>query len=225
MNCWLRNVTRPGRLRRALVFLVLAGIMLMAAAACGGATKGAGATSSLNPTTPSPASSPTATPSASVGDTLESRVLPAPDGYALSTSSDVTNGPVSPAEFDRRAGKQGLASALHFVAGYDVTYDSDSTPASVEIVLFRFASPADALRFREVAVAASAQGESPVQKPFRPIQGAVAINGTKASDGVYEHAVVVAKRSIVMVVDYTNDAAGPLPAFVGTWAEQQYARL
>jgi RDD family len=40
------------------------------------------------------------------------------------------------------------AASLHFVRGYDVTYDSISNDDSIEVTLFQFATPADAAAFK-----------------------------------------------------------------------------
>src|SRR5207247_948774 len=71
---------------------------------------------------------------------LGAKVVPAPSGFALSQAADVHNGPVSAATFNQIMGGGNPAADLHFVRGYDVTYDSTSTSTSIEVFLFQFAT-------------------------------------------------------------------------------------
>ena len=59
-----------------------------------------------------------------LNNTTPSYVLPAPDGYTLSTGSGTHDGPITPSDFDGIVGA-GAAGTTGFMHGYDVTYDSD----------------------------------------------------------------------------------------------------
>jgi hypothetical protein len=48
------------------------------------------------------------------------------------------------ARFNQYMGTPNLAASLHFVRGYDVTYDSNTGSDSIEVTLFQFATAADA---------------------------------------------------------------------------------
>ena len=76
---------------------------------------------------------------------LGAKVVPAPAGFTLLQSSDVHNGPMNAADFNHYWGDP---ASLHFVRGYDVTYDSNDASASIEVTLFQFATPADAADFK-----------------------------------------------------------------------------
>jgi hypothetical protein len=166
---------------------------------------------------------PSAPPSSSTTP-LAQAIIPAPDGFALSTGSDVHNGPVDAAGFDQLTASPGLASQLHFVAGYDVTYDSSANNDTVEISLVELSSPVMAAGFTQVAVGGlKSNGLTAV--PDDNIPGGTALDATKAdSSGSYEHAVVATKDSRVLVVDYTTGTAGSVP-LVAALAKQQYERL
>src|SRR5690348_39330 len=66
---------------------------------------------------------------------LGAKVVPAPAGFALSRSADVHNGPMSAADFNGYLGAGNLAASLHFVRGYDVTYDSTTSSDSIEVTV------------------------------------------------------------------------------------------
>ncbi len=55
---------------------------------------------------------------------------------------------MSAADFNQYLGAGKLAASLHFVRGYDVTYDSTTNSDSIEVTLFQFATPADAANFK-----------------------------------------------------------------------------
>src|SRR5262249_17524622 len=94
-----------------------------------------------SPTTEEPTT--TTTPPNSNGLTESSLSLaPPPNGFTLSTSSDVHNGKMSAADFDNFEGK-GDAAKFHFVTGNEATYDSDSSSDYIQIMVARLASRAD----------------------------------------------------------------------------------
>ena len=63
---------------------------------------------------------------------LGAKVVPAPAGFTLWQSSDVHNGPMNAADFNQYWGDP---ASLHFVRGYDVTYDSNDVAISATITL------------------------------------------------------------------------------------------
>jgi hypothetical protein len=158
---------------------------------------------------------------------VPSYVLPAPDGYALSTDSGVVNGPISPQDFDKTVGA-GAASSTHFVRGYDVTYDSNSSDESIESTLLTFASAADASGFApQVLGSVGAASLSPTRSSLSSIPGSVLLRGTRAgSDGYYVIDVVTQKGPTIMVVEYSNDSAPRgVPDVLSTSASKQYALI
>jgi hypothetical protein len=158
---------------------------------------------------------------------VPSYVLPAPDGYALSTGSGVSNGPKTPKEFDKMVGA-GAASSTHFLRGYDVTYDSNFTGESIESTLLTFASPADASGFApQILGNAGAANLSPTRSSLNSIPGSVVLTSTKAgSDGFYLIDVITQKGPTIMVVEYSNDSAPTgVPDVLSTSASKQYALL
>jgi hypothetical protein len=179
---------------------------------------------------PSPAATSTTTPSAAsttpgsspVNGTpgtgrLGAKVVPAPSGFTLSQSSDVHNGPISRADFDQYWGDP---ASLHFAGGYDVTYDSSDASDSIEVILFRFATPADVAAFKADWVPGI-----PVKSKADPvIPGADDYDSTSPDQGIYTHGVIATKGNRAFVIEDTNFSAAPVP-LVETMARQQYAAL
>jgi hypothetical protein len=113
---------------------------------------------------------------------LGAKVVPAPAGFALSQSTDVHNGPMSAAGFNRDMGAGNLAASLHFVRGYDVTYDSNGDSDSIEVTLFQFATPADAIAFKAGYVPGG-----PINSRADPvIPGGDDYNSTTPYQGTYD---------------------------------------
>jgi hypothetical protein len=160
---------------------------------------------------------------------LGSAVIAAPNGYAVSTSSDVKNGPISPSDFDKLAGKSGAATLFGFTNGYEETYDNSSSADSIDISLATFASASEAASFVSTAVQAeldSASDEAPTQQAYPSIPGAVEVDGTKlTADGSVDHEVTLTKGTTFMVFDYSTDHVGTVPDVFHSWVASQYARL
>jgi hypothetical protein len=153
--------------------------------------------------------------------------LPAPVGYSVLSAPGSTNGPITPADFDKNAG-DGAAASTHFLHGYDITYESNFTDEEVEATVFTFASPADAAGFEPVIVGTgNANDQSPVRSTLPSIPGSVMLTATKPdSDGFYVIDVVAVKGDTVMIIEYSNDAAlQGVPDVLNTSATQQYVRL
>jgi hypothetical protein len=190
----------------------------------GGPVSGATAPAA-SPLTPGAARSAGATPGSVAGGIpgnggLGAKVVPAPAGFALSQYADVHNGPMNSAGFNRWIGAGNLAASLHFVRGYDVTYDSNTTSDSIEVTLFQFATPADATAFKVGYVPGG-----PITSRADPvIPGGDDYDSTTAYQGTYDHGVLAAKGSLAFVIDDATGSAAPVP-LVETMARQQYARL
>jgi hypothetical protein len=181
------------------------------------------------PVPPPPAASPSPpatglSPSASrpiIAD-LEQRVLPPPAGYFAGEGLAYPD--VPPATFEQRAGARSAAEA-GYLGGYEATYYNDTPELNIDVVLLRFSSPQDAVRFASSA-SIIPEGESPARSAFAAIPGAIAVNPTDASSwSCCDHAVAATRGSRVMLVDFSGSHAGPPPADLAVWAEQQYARL
>jgi len=112
------------------------------------------------------------------------------------------------------------AASLHFVRGYDVTYDSTSNSDRIVVFLFQFATPADAAAFK--ASSLSVAPGKPEADPLVP--GAEYYDATSPSQGMYDHGVVASKGNFVYVIDDATSSASPVP-LVETMARQQYAAL
>ena len=231
---------RRGHHRTITLLIGAAAALLLAA--CGGGGKSSPSSSSTAPATSqatpgSPTSAPSATSAPGTGTAssaltntdLASVVIPAPDGYAPSTASDVTNGPISASDFDKLAGTSGAAAQFDFVRGYEATYDSASSSDSIDISLGVFGSSESAASFVSDAVQAILQGgadQAPAQSAFPSIPGAVEVDGTKVgSDGSFDHAVIATKGTTFMVLDYTTDHVSTAPAVFNAWVTKQYSRL
>jgi hypothetical protein len=129
----------------------------------------------------------------------------------------VHNGPMSAADFDQYWGD---AASLHFVRGYDVTYDSNDASASIEVTLFQFATPADAAAFK-----ASYEPGVPVKsKADSVIPGADDYDSTSPDQGTYTHGVIATKGNRAFVIEDITFGAAPAP-LVKMMARQQYAAL
>ena len=114
----------------------------------------------------------------------------------------------------------GDPASLHFVRGYDVTYDSNDASDSIEVTLFQFATPADAAAFK-----ASYEPGVPVKsKADSVIPGADDYDSTTADLGIYTRGVIATKGNRAFVITGTTNSADPVPV-VQTMARQQYAAL
>lgn len=151
---------------------------------------------------------------------LGAKIVPAPSGFALSQAADVHNGPMSAAGFNQLMGGGNPAASLHFVRGYEATYDSNSTSDSIEVFLFQFATPADATAFK--AASLSVAPGKPKADLFIP--GAEDYNSASSNQGMYDHGVIASKGNFVFVIDEATGSAAPVPT-VETMARQQYAAL
>jgi hypothetical protein len=150
------------------------------------------------------------------GGGLGAKVVPAPPGFALSQAAGL-----SPADFNQTVGGGGNpAVSLHFVRGYDVTYDSTSNSGRIVGFLFQFATPADATAFK--ASSLSVAPGKPEADPLVP--GAEYYDATSPSQGMYDHGVIGSKGNFVFVIDDATGSAAPVPV-VETMARQQYSAL
>jgi hypothetical protein len=170
------------------------------------------------PTTPTSPSITTQAPPPSLAGPL----VPAPAGFALSTRAAIHNGPVDAAGFNKFNQSATAAADLHFVAGYDVTYDSLTGSDSIEVTQLDFGSSSDADAFQE-GFSFSDQPTGSADDPVIP--GGYDYNSPKANpDGGFEHGVIAIKGSRAMVIDYLNSNIGPMP-LVAAIAKQQYADM
>jgi len=114
----------------------------------------------------------------------------------------------------------GDPASLHFVRGYDVTYDSNDASNSIEVTLFQFATPADAAAFK-----ASYEPGVPVKsKADSVIPGADDYDSTSPDQGIYTHGVIATKGNRAFVIEDITFSAAPAP-LVEMMARQQYAAL
>lgn len=150
---------------------------------------------------------------------LGARVVPSPPGFAPSQAAGM-----SAADFNQTVGGGGgggnPAASLHFVRGYDITYDSTSNSDRIVVFLFQFATPADASAFK--ASSLSVAPGKPEADPLVP--GAEYYDATSPSQGMYDHGVIASKGNFVYVIDDATGSAAPVP-LVETMARQQYAAL
>ena len=151
---------------------------------------------------------------------LGAKIVPAPSGFAPSQAGGLGNGPLNAADFNQIIGGKNPAAGLHFVRGYDVTYDSTSGNDSIVVFLFQFATPADATVFKADSV--SVAPGKPRADLFIP--GAEDYDATSPDQGMYDHGVIGIKGSTVFVIDDSTGSTAPVPR-VGTMARQQYASL
>jgi hypothetical protein len=124
------------------------------------------------------------------------------------------------AGFNQYMGAGNLAASLHFVRGYDVTYDSNTTSDSIEVTLFQFATPADAASFK-----ADFTPGGPITSKADPvIPGGDDYDSTAPSQGTYDHGVIATKGNLAFVIDGLTGSAASVP-LVETMARQQYTAL
>ncbi len=148
---------------------------------------------------------------------LGANIVPAPSGF---TPAGAQNGPVNASEFNQIIGGGDPAAGLHFVRGYNVTYNSTSNNDRIVVFLFQFATPADATVFK--ADSLSVAPGKPKADLFIP--GAEDYDATSPSQGMYDHGVIGIKGNTVFVIDDATPSAAPVP-LVKTMARQQYAAL
>jgi hypothetical protein len=151
---------------------------------------------------------------------LGAKVVPAPSGFTLAQAAGLNNGPVNAAEFNRILGGGNQAASLHFVRGYNVTYDSTSSNDNIVVFLFQFSTPADATVFK--ADSLSVAPGQPKADLFIP--GAEDYDATSPSQGMYDHGVIGIKGDTIFVIDDATASAAPVP-LVKTMARQQYTAL
>jgi hypothetical protein len=168
-------------------------------------------------TAPAPAASPGPIPG---GGGLAARAVPAPAGFALSQAADLHNGPMSAAGFNRWTNTSHLAAQLHFIRGYDVTYDSTTNSDSIEVTLFQFATPADATVFK----AGLLTGGPITSRADAVIPGADDYDTTSPYQGTYDHGVIATTGNLVFVIDDATGSPAKVP-LVKKMARQQYATL
>jgi hypothetical protein len=114
----------------------------------------------------------------------------------------------------------GDPASLHFVRGYDVTYENNDASDIIEVTLFQFATPADAAAFK-----ASYDPGVPVKsKADSVIPGADDYDSTSPYQGIYTHGVIATKGNQAFVIDDLTSSAAPVP-LVEMMARQQYAAL
>ena len=127
-------------------------------------------------------------------------------------------------DFNQMMGGGNPAASLHFVRGYEVSYDSTSNSDSIVVFLFQFATASDATVFKTDFLSAAATGKV---KADPVIPGAEDYNSTspdQGNQGMYDHAVVAAKGNVAFVIDDATGSAARVP-LVETMARQQYAAL
>jgi hypothetical protein len=173
-------------------------------------------------TSTSPVTGPTATPtgtgSGAGTGSLASEIIPPPSGFAADPSAD---GPVTAAEFDSATGAAGTAAALHYVAGYQVTYTKVQDTELLFLALYQFSSPTDAAAFL-----GDVPSDTATMGTDRALPGSVTLDSKTAdSTGQYNHAEVAARGSTVVFVEYDNGSKTRPTAVLGASARQQYARL
>jgi uncharacterized RDD family membrane protein YckC len=174
----------------------------------------------LSKAVPGPAKEHTGRPRPGGAAALGAKVVPAPAGFALSQESDVHNGPMRAAGFNRYMGTKHLAARLHFVRGYDVFYDSTTNRDSIEVTLLQFATPQDAAAFK-----AGFRPGGPIRsRADAVIPRAGDYDSTSPYQGTYDHGVIAVKGNLVFVIDDATGSAAKVP-LVGELADQQYAAL
>jgi Protein of unknown function (DUF3592) len=145
------------------------------------------------------------------------KVVPAPSGFTLSQPTYVHNGPMGAADFNQYWGDP---TSYHFVRGYDVAYDSNDFSTSIEVILFQFATPADAAAFK-----GDYDPGVPVNSKADPvIPGADDYDSTSPDQGTYTHGVIATKGNQAFVIEDTTSSAARVP-LVETMARRQYAAL
>ena len=227
--------TKPGARRNALIIasgglaaLVAVIVIVALANSPTSSVRSAASTSPTASGSPKASSSPSASAASTTPGSspingssgtggLGAKVVPAPSGFTLSQSPDVHNGPMSAADFNQYWGDP---ASLHFVRGYDVTYDSNDASDSIEVTLFQFATPADAAAFK-----ASYEPGVPVKsKADSVIPGADDYDSTSPDQGIYTHGVIATKGTRAFVIEDITVSAAPAP-LVEMMARQQYAAL
>ena len=107
-----------------------------------------------------------------------------------------------------------------FIRGYNVTYDSTTNSDSIEVTLFRFATPADATAFK----AGYLTGWPHTSRADAVIPGADDYDSTSPYQGTYDHGVIATTGNLVYVIDDASGSPAKVP-LVEKMARQQYATL
>jgi hypothetical protein len=208
---------------RSVLTMAVAGLGVMGctSSSLGGAASGTGSisTTTASTTTTTVVTTTTTEPPRAP---FASVIIPAPTGFSLSTRVAIHNGAVDAAAFNTMNHSATLATQLHFIGGYDVTYDSRTSDAVIDVFLGDFATSDDADMYK----AGFSFGSQPGGNEVDPvILGAYDYNSPKANpDGGFEHGVIASRGNRVMIVDYINGTA-PVVPLVATMAKQQYDRM
>jgi hypothetical protein len=203
-------------MRRAVTRIAVV-VMASSLVACGAAKKAA--SPPVTTTTLPAATTTTTTVPQTVSGQLGQRLV-TPPGFLPSTSTDVTNGPVDPAAFDKIIGKTGAAASLGFVGGYDETYDEVIGDDYVDVTLYQFATSTEAVVVRQEVVAASGMRTT----RFAGIPGGLVAAPVDNGDGTFDHNVIAVKGSVILTVDYTG-SMNATPPQLATIATTQYDAL
>jgi hypothetical protein len=142
-------------------------------------------------------------------------------------STQATNGPITPAQFDQNLGEKGAAASFGLVGGYDQSYDGTLSSDGIGLLLFQFASSDGADSFAAGAPTSGFVTDlDHTQGTLPGIPGSLLVDSTKAGDdGYYVHQVLAKKGTYVFGLEYHTEGPGPLPTSVATFAAQQYAAL
>ena len=152
------------------------------------------------PSAPTGASAPIRT-----DGVLSSQIVPPPLGFSLSQRVEADNGTLTGADFDRYVSDPGAAANLHYLTGYELTYDNNQTRDSILITLLQFATPADASAFQ----GGFSAGGPTTSEPGPAIPGADDFDATAADAGTYDQGVIATKGPRVFVLDYFDRTTGP----------------
>ena len=167
-----------------------------------------------------PTAPTTASPPVRPDRTLKSRIVPPPVGFSLSQRVEADNRSMTGADFDQFVSNPNAAASLHYVTGYELTYDNNQTRDSIQITLLQFTTPADASTFQS----GFSIGGPSSSKAVPAIPGADDYDATAAEAGTYDHGVIATKGAEVFVIDYFDGTAPPVP-LAETLARLQYATL
>ena len=215
-----RTSSRRRTASRALVQRLLPGMVLAAVVAgCGSSTH-----ATLEPSTtsqPPETMQITSTASTSVPATpIGAALIVAPAGFAPSSDPQVRSGPIDGARLNALFNSSDLDVQSHFVGGQEAVYDADKSSDSIHVLVFEFATEAEAQQFQ-----AGISVDNTTSRPDPKVPGGELLDATKEqSGGGFQHIAQGTKGARAYQISYVSDTAARVP-LLETLSSQQYDRL
>jgi hypothetical protein len=150
-------------------------------------------------------------------------IKPPTTNYALDTDPGA-EGAITPDVFAQYAGGE-TATKAGYQAGYRINYENPATNEALSITLMQFRSPHDAQAYQQRTAPQTLNLAAATHTPYSAIPGAVAVNGTQAYQGDYQHGVIMTRGDYYCLFVYIVSEQSPTPVEYPGWVSEQYRLL